>query len=197
MQSRGSQRVGLNWATELNSTQGNATEHPAGSLFLHSPSLCPTHWWVFWGHSSFLLLYFSSDISNILFLFIKNHFFKNFNWRIITLQYCDSFYHISTWISHRHMCDSSISTPLLPHSPPYLSRLSQSTGFGLPESYIKLPRALYFTYGMYMFLSYSLTSSHSPLLPLCPKVCSLCLCLLYCPLGRIIITIFLQSIYIH
>ena len=154
----GSQRVGLNWATELNSTRGNATDHTAGSLFLGSPSLYPTHRWVFWGHSSFLLLYISSDISNVLFLKKKMIYFK---WRIITLQYCNGLCHISTWIGHRHTCDSSIWTSLLPHSPPHLSRLSQSTGFGLPESYIKLPLALYFTYGMYMFLSYFLRSSHS------------------------------------
>ena len=27
-----------------------------------------------------------------------------FNWRIITLQYCDGFYHTSSWISHRYIC---------------------------------------------------------------------------------------------
>ena len=29
-------------------------------------------------------------------------FFKNFNWRIIALQYCVGFCHTSTWISHRY-----------------------------------------------------------------------------------------------
>ena len=28
----------------------------------------------------------------------------NFNWRIITLQYCDGFCYTSTWISHRCTC---------------------------------------------------------------------------------------------
>ena len=47
---------------------------------------------------------------------------------------------------------------------------------------------------MYMFQCYSLKSSH-PLLLLCPKVCSLCLCLLCCPACRTVGTIFLDSIY--
>ena len=135
---------------------------------------------------------FFSDISNVLFFLIIIYF----NWRIITLQHCDGLYHISTWIGHRHMCGSSIWTSLPPPSPPYPSKLSQSTGFGFPDSYIKLPLALCFTYGMYMFQRYWLRSSHSPLLPVCPKVWSLCLCLLCCPLGRITITMFLESIYI-
>ena len=38
-------------------------------------------------------------------------------------------------------------TPFPHPSPPYPSRLSQSTGFGCPASYIKLPLAICFTYG--------------------------------------------------
>ena len=46
--------------------------------------------------------------------FGKGDFKKNliyFNWRIITLQYCDGFCHISTRISHRYTCVSSILNP--------------------------------------------------------------------------------------
>ena len=49
----------------------------------------------------------------------------------------------------------------------------------------------------YIFQYHSLKSSHSHLLPLSPKVCSLHLCLLCCPACRIIGTIFLNSIYMH
>ena len=42
-----------------------------------------------------------------------------------------------------------------------------------------------------------INSSHAPLLPLSPKVCSLCLCLLYCPARRIVGTIFWDSICMH
>ena len=48
---------------------------------------------------------------------------------------------------------------------------------------------------MYLFQCYSLKSSHPLILPLSPKVCSLCLCLLCWPACRIISTIFLDSIY--
>ena len=47
----------------------------------------------------------------------------------------------------------------------------------------------------YMFQCYSLRSSHPCFLPQSPKVCSLHLCLFYCLAYRVIITIFLNSIY--
>ena len=48
---------------------------------------------------------------------------------------------------------------------------------------------------IYMFQCYSLKSSHPRLLPHSPKVCSLHLCLFCCPACRIIVTVFLNSIY--
>ena len=50
---------------------------------------------------------------------------------------------------------------------------------------------------MCMLQCFSLKSSHPFLSPLCPKVCSLCLCLLSCHACRIVSTIFLDSICIH
>ena len=50
---------------------------------------------------------------------------------------------------------------------------------------------------IYMFQCYSLKSSHPCLLPQSPKVYSLYLCLFCCLEYRVIITIFLNSIYIH
>ena len=44
---------------------------------------------------------------------------------------------------------------------------------------------------MYMFQCCSLKSSHPRLLPLNPKVCSLHLCLLCCPVCRMVSTVFL------
>ena len=49
----------------------------------------------------------------------------------------------------------------------------------------------------YMFQCYSLISSHPHLLPQSPKVCSLHLCLFCCLACRVIVTIFLNSIYMH
>ena len=50
---------------------------------------------------------------------------------------------------------------------------------------------------IYMFQCYSLKSSHPHLLPQSPKVCSLHLYRFCCLTYRVIITIFLNSIYMH
>ena len=50
---------------------------------------------------------------------------------------------------------------------------------------------------IYMFQCYSLKSSHLCLLTQSPKVCSLHLCLFCCLAYRIIVTIFLNSLYMH
>ena len=49
----------------------------------------------------------------------------------------------------------------------------------------------------YMFQCYSLKSSHPRLLPHSPKVCSLYLRLFCCLAYRVIVIVFLNSIYIH
>ena len=71
-----------------------------------------------------------------------------FNWRIIALQYCVSFCHTSTCISHRYTHVPSLWN-LLPTSQPIppTSRLSQSTRFELPVSHSKFLLAIYLTYG--------------------------------------------------
>ena len=50
---------------------------------------------------------------------------------------------------------------------------------------------------MYMFQYYSFKSPHPHLLPQSPKVCFLHLCLFCCLTYRVIVTIFLNSIYMH
>ena len=50
---------------------------------------------------------------------------------------------------------------------------------------------------IYMFQCYSFKPSHPYLLPHSPKVCPLHLCLFCCPSYRVMITIFLNSIYMH
>ena len=50
---------------------------------------------------------------------------------------------------------------------------------------------------IYMFQCCSLKSFHPRLFPQSPKVCSLHLCLFCCPAYRVIVTIFLNSIYMH
>ena len=120
-----------------------------------------------------------------------------FNWRLITLQYCSSFFHTLTWVSHGCTCVPHPELPLLPPSPSHPSGLSQCTSFECPVSCIELGLVIYFTMVIYMFQCYSLKSSHPRLLPQSPKVCSLHLCLLCYLTYRVIITIFLNSIYMH
>ena len=136
-----------------------------------------------------------------LFLF-KNYWFiilkiNLFNWRLITLQYCSGFWHTLTWLSHGHTCVPHPEPPshLLPHpipqghpSAPALSTLSYVLN---PDQWSASHMIIY------TFQCYPLKSSHPCLLPQSPKDCSLHLCL-FCCLGYIVIvTIFLNSIYMH
>ena len=88
-------------------------------------------------------------------------------------------------------------TPLTPPSPPYPSGLSQRTGFGCPASCIELGLVVYFTYGnIHVSMLFSQVIPPSPS-PTESKICSLHLCLFCCLAYRIIVTIFLNSIYVH
>ena len=69
-------------------------------------------------------------------IFFKVFFFFNFNWRLITLQYCGSFCHTFTWISHGCTCfpHPEPSSHFPPHpipqghpSAPALSTLSHAS----------------------------------------------------------------------
>ena len=131
---------------------------------------------------------------NKLYFYKEKIFFLNFNWWIITLQYCYGFCHTSTGIGQRHPCDPSFlnSSPTsLPtaslqvvteHQLCALCHTSNSHWLSILRMVIC------------MFQFFSLKLSH-PLLPLSPKICSLCLSLLCCPAQRIARTIFIDSIY--
>ena len=119
-----------------------------------------------------------------------------FNWRILSLQCCVGFCHTVMWISHRYTYVPSLLN-LPPTSQPFPPLwVFTEDWFELPESYRRFPLAILWVV-MYMFQCYSLNSSHPLLPPLCPQVCSLCLCLHCYPTNRFISTIFLDSIYIY
>ena len=64
-----------------------------------------------------------------------------FNWRTVTLHYCDGLCHGSAWIGHR--CTLSPS-----HLPPHPTPLGcPSTSFGCPASCMGLALAVSFIYG--------------------------------------------------
>ena len=78
-----------------------------------------------------------------------------------------------------------------PSSLPYPSVLSQSTRFACPASRIKLVLAVYFTYG-----NTHVSVLFSQVIPPLPSPTeSLYLCLFCCLAYRVVVTIFLNSIY--
>ena len=114
---------------------------------------------------------------------------------LVTSQYCGGFCHIFTGISHGCTCIPHAESPShLPPQPipqghpsaPALSTLSHA----LKLDWRSISHML-----ICMFQCYSLKSSHPRLLPQSPKVCSLHLCLFCCLAYKVIITIFLNSIY--
>ena len=97
-------------------------------------------------------------------LFLKNSLIY-FNWRLMTLQYCSSFCHTLTWISHGYTCVPHPDPPshLPPHSipqgqpsAPAVSTLSHASNLDWRfVSYMIL----------YMFQCHSPKSSHPRPLP--------------------------------
>ena len=88
-----------------------------------------------------------------------------------------------------------ILKPPPPPSPSHPSGSSQCTSPEHPVSCVKLDWRSISHLIIYMFQCYSLKSSHPCLVPQHPKVCSLHLCLFCCLTYTVIITIFLNSIY--
>ena len=126
-----------------------------------------------------------------LFTFI--YFLIYLNWRLITIL-CWFLPYIDMNQPRVHMCPPS-RTPLPPHSPPHPSGLSQCTGFECTASCIQLGLVICFTHGnIHVSVLFS-QSSHPRLLPQSPKLCSLYLCLFCCLTYRVVIIIFLNSIY--
>ena len=86
--------------------------------------------------------------------------------------------------------------PLSSPSPYHPSVLSQCTSPKHSVSCIEPRLAIRFCMILYMFQCHSPKSSCPLPLPQSPKVCSIYLCLFCCLAYRVIITIFLNSIYI-
>ena len=120
-----------------------------------------------------------------LILFLK---LINFNWRIITLQYCDGFCHTSTWIGHRYTCVPPSWTLSLPTLSPWGFLRAPALGALLHALNLHWSSILHMV--IYVFQCYSLKSSHPGHLPLSPKFCSLYLCFLCCSASRIVVSSF-------
>ena len=113
-----------------------------------------------------------------------------------TLQYCIGFaIHQHEFATGVHVFP--ILNPLPSPSPYHLSGSSQCTSPKHPVSCIEPRLAIHFLYDIIIFQCHSPKSSHPLPLPQSPKDCSIHLCL-FCYLAyRVIITIFLNFIYMY
>ena len=123
-----------------------------------------------------------------LFIYLNFILFLNFT---ILYWFCQ----ISKWICHRYTC--------VPHPEPHSLLPPHTIPLGHPSTPapITLSHASNLEWRslshliIYMFQCYSLKSSHPHLPSQNPKVSSLCLCLFCCLAYRVIINIFVNSIY--
>ena len=117
--------------------------------------------------------------------------------RLIILQYFSCFCHTLIRISHVFTC--------VPHPEPHFYLPPHSIPLGHPSAPALSTWSHASNLGwrsvshliIYMFQCYSLRSSPPCLLPQSPKVCSIHLCLFFCLAYKVIVTIFLNSIYIR
>ena len=147
-----------------------------------------------------------SRISHFLIINDVSHFscpfqpFVSLVWRTVysfTLLGYSCFCCAFTWISHGCTCVPYPEPSS--HLPPYPIPLGHSSAPTLStlSHVLNLDWRSVSHMIIYMFQCYSLKSSHPRLLPQSPKDCSLHLCLFCCLTYRGIITIFLNSIYMH
>ena len=137
---------------------------------------------------SFMSFFYNTKFL-LIFLFIL--FFFNFT---ILYWFC----HISTWIHHRytHVPDPEPSSLLPPCTIP-LGRPSTRAPPSIHISASNLDWQLISYMILYMFQCHSPKSSHPRPLAQSPKDCSIHQCLFCCLVYRVIVTIFLNSIYMR
>ena len=135
------------------------------------------------------------------YIYIYINFFSiniYFNWRLITLQYCIGFaiyqHESATGI---HMFP--ILNPLLLPSPYHPSGSSQCTSPKHPVSYIEPGLVIHFIYGIiHVSIPFAQIIPPSPSPTESKRLfCSIHLCFFCCLTYRVIVTVFLNSIYMH
>ena len=129
----------------------------------------------------------------LIFIFIIKHFIC-FNWRLITLQYCGGFCHTSTWISHGCTCPLILNpSPTSLPTPSFCIVLEHQ--LWVPNISTELELVICFTYGnIYVSVLFSQIIPPLPS-PTQSKSLFLHLCIFCYLTYRVIVTIFLNSIY--
>ena len=130
-------------------------------------------------------------------LFFFKYKFIYFNWRLDTLQCCIGF------AIHWHKSATGVHMfPILnapSHLPPHPISLGHPSATA-PSILYRASKLDWWSVSYvirYMFQCHSPKSSHPRPLPQSPKDCSIHLCLFCCLAYRVIITIFLNSIYMR
>ena len=129
------------------------------------------------------------------FLFVPPFIF--ISWRLITLQYCSGFCHTLTWISHGFTCIPHPNSPS--HLPLYPIPLGLPSGPGVSTCLMHPtwaddmfhPRLLY-SFNAVLAKHSTLAFSHR----VQKSVLYICVFFFFCFAYRVIVTIFLNSIYI-
>ena len=127
----------------------------------------------------------------LFFIFLKNFIlFLNFT---ILYWFCQK----SKWIHHRYTCvpHPKPSSLLPPHTIPLGRPSAPAPSIQYRASNLDWRLISYMI--LYIFQCHSPKSSHPLPLPQSPKDCSRHLCLFCCLVYRVIVTIFLNSIYMH
>ena len=143
--------------------------------------------------NNYLLLFmFSLSLYMYHFFIFLIYFILFFNFTILYW-----FCHISTWIHHRytHIPQSEPSSILPPHTIPLGHPSAPAPGIQYSASNLDWQLISYMI--LYMFQCHSPKSSHPLPLPQSPKNCSIHQCLFCCLIYRVIVTIILNSIYMH
>ena len=162
------------WVANLNLWSKNSRTQNKGKAY-------------FWTSEAFFFFFLISPFS---FFFFFLHFFFN-------LQYFIGFaihQHESTTGVHMFPILHPLPTSL-PISSLWVIPMHQPQASCYPASNLDWQFVSYMIF--YMFQCHSLKSSHPLPLPQSPKDCSIHLCLFCCLAYRVIVTIFLNSIYMH
>ena len=138
----------------------------------------------------FLLFIYLFSFAIYLFIYFNFVLFLNFT---ILYWFCQ----ISKWIRHRYTCvpHPESSSLLPPHTIPLGHPSAPAPSIQYHASNLDWWLISYMI--LYVFQCHPPKSSHPLPLPQSPKDCSIHQCLFCCLVHRVIVTIFLNSIYMH